>query len=208
MSVLTIVDKLVGTGLREIQNGYACEVGAADGNVMSQTRDLEDLGWAVLCIEPNPLYWGTLSRARKLAMPYACGAGNRELVEFHSFEHIDETVGMNYMAGSGLRYDFDVLDGVGGAHCRTAPHETFRVPMRTLDWCLEQAAFPRLDALSIDAEGYEDEILKGFDVQHWKPRLISIENWGAKMATVNWFSDRGYVRCAREGVNDYYIPAE
>jgi hypothetical protein len=56
------------------------------------------------------------------------------------------------------------------------PTSTPKVRVRTLDRLLEEAGFPRLDLLTIDVEGYEDEVLKGFTIERWKPQFIVVED--------------------------------
>lgn len=186
--------------------GYAVEVGAADGLELSNTVDLEDQGWAVLCIEPNPIYWPALCRSRKLCMPYACSSTNAEFVEFTSLGALRSDGEMTYTAGSGLNPDLDVVTKHSGGDARKSKREVFRVPQRTLDWCLEVAGFPRVDVVSIDTEGHDLEVLKGFSIDRWKPQFVSVENWENDDAFVRWFADRGYERQGRVEVNDYYVP--
>ena len=51
------------------------------------------------------------------------------------------------------------------------------VPTRTLDSILEEAEAPApIDLLSIDVEGHETEVLRGFDFGRWQPLLILIED--------------------------------
>ena len=56
----------------------------------------------------------------------------------------------------------------------------------TLDEILSEHRTPEgLDYLSIDVEGHELEVLGGFDVQRWKPKVITIEyNYDAIRADV------------------------
>lgn len=198
----------LGWELRELgveEFGYAVEVGAADGLMLSQTVDLEDRGWQVLCIEPNPLTWGDLCRNRKLCMPYACSSENRELVEFHSFKSETEAGIEHYTAGSGLTYDYEVLDRVGGKHVRKAEHQVFRIPVRTLDYCLNAAGFLNLDVVIIDTEGHDMEVLKGFSIDHWKPTVVCIENWAEDESFRDWFRQHGYQRSTIQGYNEFYV---
>lgn len=186
--------------------GYAVEVGAADGLELSNTVDLEDQGWTVLCIEPNPIYWPALCRNRKLCMPYACSSRNAEFVEFTSLGALRSDGEMTYTAGSGLDVDIARVSKHSGGDYTKAEREVFHIPQRTLDWCLSVAAFPRVDVVSIDTEGHDLEVLKGFDIVRWAPQFVCIENWDADDAFELWFTDRGYKKQGRDGVNEYYVP--
>lgn len=200
-------DGLTMLGMEAPPFGYAVEVGAADGFAQSVTADLEYEGWTVLCIEPNPNYWPALCRNRKLPMPYAVSSTNRELVKFTSLRthnpHTDED---DFTAGSGLEFSMERLKLHSPGDFSKSTEEVFRVPQRTLDWCLAAAGFPRVDVVSIDTEGHDLEVLKGFDILRWKPQFVGVENWDDDPAYVRWFAERGYERQRRVAVNDYYTP--
>jgi FkbM family methyltransferase len=54
--------------------------------------------------------------------------------------------------------------------------ESRKVPVYTLNHTLEHLKFPiGFELLSIDVEGFEKEVLKGFDLNHWKPGMVIIE---------------------------------
>ena len=50
------------------------------------------------------------------------------------------------------------------------------VDILTLDEILQQQNTTTLDFVSIDVEGTQLEVLKGFTLQKWKPRLLDIED--------------------------------
>ena len=69
-------------------------------------------------------------------------------------------------------------------HLHRAAHEfeqplgdrPVQVPARTLGSVLTEAAAPHdFDLLSLDVEGYEAQVLRGLDLQTWRPRFICIE---------------------------------
>ena len=192
------IEDVVGT----MPHGYAVDVGACDGMSLSNTYQLEQRGWEVLCIEANPVYEGHLRMNRRNVMILACGKENLENQDFHVYEIFPG----NYEA-------FSALDPVKDKSAAPVPDDarfnleerfSVKVKVRTLDWCLEQAKFPRVDVVSIDVEGGESDVLDGFDIVRWQPKIIVLEDWeGGK------FHDRlaqmGYKLMARRGVNDLFI---
>jgi hypothetical protein len=57
------------------------------------------------------------------------------------------------------------------------PETSIEVPVRTLDSLLDDAKAPKpIDLLSIDVEGHELDVLRGFDFARWQPRLILLED--------------------------------
>ena len=57
------------------------------------------------------------------------------------------------------------------------PERVIEVPVRTLDDILLEARAPvQFELLSVDVEGHELEVLSGFDLARWRPRLILLED--------------------------------
>lgn len=143
------------------------DVGANDGLTGNNTKHLEELGWIVLCVEPNPNLEKSGRENRKLWRNVACGSRNEDSVDFKivgEFPHAS----------------------LSGMHCEEGPSATIvlqgnvttvKVPVRTLNCLLEQAGFPRLDLLCVDVEGHEMETLRGLDFDLWKPTVIVCEAW-------------------------------
>jgi FkbM family methyltransferase len=141
--------------------GWACDVGANDGEFYSNSLALEESGWTVLCVEPNPLLMEAGSKRRKLWRSVAAGPDDLEEQQYVAF-------GSYPYAPSSALYPNRHSPGA-------EPVLRCMVPVRRLDRILEEAGFHRLDYLTIDAEGYEPEIMQGFTIERWKPKVIVIE---------------------------------
>jgi hypothetical protein len=65
----------------------------------------------------------------------------------------------------------------------------------------------RLDFISIDTEGTEDAVLRGSNVQRWRPRVICVENWPGVNKSDHLLLPLGYTRVERVMGNytDWYI---
>lgn len=173
--------------------GYAVEVGANDGLSTSPTYDLELAGWTVLCVEPNPRYAQDLKR-RKLVELVACSDKNADNVEFSI--HEDAPGSFSSLKPSSFGQ---------WAPSASASWSKINVPVRTLDHLLNQHAFPRLDALAIDTEGTEMDVLKGLDLDRWKPRCLVIESWHEPLDFDSFLEPFGYKRMHRFEVNNLYL---
>jgi hypothetical protein len=78
-----------------------------------------------------------------------------------------------------------------------------------LDAILRDAGAPRpLDFLSIDVEGHEIEVLDGFDLAYWRPRLLLIEDHVLDLNLHRTLQSRGYKWVRRSGLNAWYVPAD
>ena len=172
--------------------GWAVDVGASDGQSVNSTHYLEKaLGWTVLCIEPNPHFKPMLLRNRVLVETCAIGdkPGDAKL-------HVN--LG-NFEAFSSIAPSW--------SHRRVREEagkewESVAVRVRTLDSLLDQYEFPQLDALFIDTEGTEPDVLKGCDLARWKPRVVIGESWDE--GALDQYLP-GYKRLWRSADNDCYV---
>jgi FkbM family methyltransferase len=173
--------------------GFFVDVGANDPHEESQTWHLERRGWNGILIEPQPNLAIRLRETRKAQVfGVACSspANSGRAMPF-------------YVAGSNSALDRD----------RMAPgsalEAVIEVPIRTLDEVLIEAKAPAgLDFLSIDVEGHEIDVLRGFDFARWRPRLILLEDHVGSLAKHRFLRAAGYRLVRRSGFNGWYIPAD
>jgi FkbM family methyltransferase len=171
--------------------GYFVEVGANEPRVRSQTWHLEQAGWNGILIEPQPDLVREL-RAMRLAKVFAVACSGPE--------HEGGTLPL-HVAGP-----LSSLDRAGMAP-GAAPEAVIQVPIRTLDSVLTEAAAPRgFDFLSIDVENHEIEVLRGFDIARWQPRLILIEDHVADLSKHRYLTRAGYRIVRRYENNGWYVP--
>src|SRR5438093_11350898 len=89
------------------------------------------------------------------------------------------------------------------------PQQVIDVPVRTLDDILFEARAPKgFDFLSIDVEGHELEVLSGFDLGRWRPRLILLEDHVANLNKHRFLRNAGYRLIRRFEYNGWYVPRE
>lgn len=178
--------------------GYFVDVGAHDGRTLSETWAYEEIGWSGVCVEPHPRYTEGLRELRTHSKVYAvcCGPQNVDAVTFSCTEN-------GYLSTCNAG-DIEHLDALYGyKKGRLEIH----VPMWTLDRILHDAGAPRpIDLLSIDTEGYEIEVLKGFTLNYWKPRIMLIEGFDQahQDAVKAWMQPTGYFYAMLTGVNLCY----
>jgi hypothetical protein len=89
------------------------------------------------------------------------------------------------------------------------PERVIEVPVRTLDDILGEARAPvRFDLLSIDVEGHELEVLSGFDLARWQPRLRLLEDHVRNLAKHRFLKASGYRLIRRFENNGWYVPRD
>lgn len=174
-------------------NGYFVEVGANEPRLRSQTWHLEQAGWTGVLVEPQPDLVREL-RASRTAKVFA--------VACSSPGNAGRTMPL-HVAGP-----LSSLDRSGMAPGAT-PQAVIEVPIRTLDSILEEAEAPvGFDFLSIDVENHEIEVLSGFSLARWKPRLVMLEDHVADLAKHMFMTGAGYRIVRRYENNGWYVPRD
>jgi FkbM family methyltransferase len=82
------------------------------------------------------------------------------------------------------------------------------VEVRTLDDILAKTGFAphgRLDFVTIDTEGTEVDVLKGFSLEQWQPKLVVVENNYADNEIRTHMKSRGYFLTRRHKINDFFV---
>lgn len=185
------------------RDGYYVEVGALDGETISNTYFFEKaLGWTGVLVEANPAMAEQcrLARPRSLVAATAVSApGAPETLALHVAE--GPWAGMSSVSPTRVHK--------GMLRDRHATTHTIRVPTATLDRVLEDAGTTRIDFISIDVEGHEADVLRGFDLRRWRPAVVLIEcATGLPDLHSTWrFFTAGYAPLRRIVVNDWYEPA-
>ena len=182
------------------QPGYCVEAGAYDGILENTTLALEQLGWTCLCIEPNPQVFQTLIKNRSLCLEYALAAEKKDGVPFEIYAKPGKHEG----SFSAFKVD-TVLKTKWAQPLSLHRKRNVVVNAQTLDFCLELVKFPRLDVFSLDVEGWEMEVLKGFDMARWHPKVVIMENIFRDADLMDYLTGYGYERIKRYQFNDFYV---
>jgi hypothetical protein len=96
-----------------------------------------------------------------------------------------------------------------GMAAGASPERVIDVPIRTLDDILGEGQAPApIDFLSIDVEGHEVDVLRGFDLARWRPRLILLEDHVTGLAKHRHLTRAGYRLIRRFDNNGWYVPAD
>jgi FkbM family methyltransferase len=171
--------------------GFFIDVGANEPIRGSQTWLLEQKGWEGTLIEPNPELCKALRRQRtKCRVVEAAMCAPEEV------------------GGADLHL------GVSSGHssvCPTHEHaltgQVVRVKMQTLDSVVESLGVRQIDFVSIDVEGLELHVLKGFNLKRWLPSLILLEDHFYNYRLHQHMVEQGYKLVRRTGYNNWYVPS-
>ena len=176
----------------DTNEGFFIEIGANDPCLNSQTYHLEQLGWKGILVEPIPELCNKLSKERpgSIVLECACSEpGSPDTAEFQ----IAEESGKSTLSAS-------FLDK------RVKVKSTLTVDIRTVDSILSEHLQGSLSFVSVDVEGAQLEVFKGFTLQDWEPNLILVEDNLLDLDTHRLICSQGYELVKRTVFNNWYIP--
>jgi FkbM family methyltransferase len=156
-------DVLLWRALGHVKDGYYIDVGANDPVEHSVTKAFYDAGWRGINIEPLPAFHQAFQEQRPRDVNLAIAAGSSD--------------------GSLTLYDVADVNGwaspereVAESH-RAAGHDVreLLVPVRTLASVCAEYVQGEIHFLKIDVEGFEGEVLRGMDLERWRPWVLVVE---------------------------------
>jgi len=174
-------------------HGFYVDVGANDPIIESQTYHLEESGWHGLLIEPLTSYCDRLKANRKgIVIQHACSAP----------ENHNKVLKLLVAGGHSTLNENPIALG-------TKTNESVEVVCKTLDSILEHNDVAKhFDFISIDIEGHEMEMFKGFTLEKWQPQLVLLEDHVTNHDKHAFMVRNHYQLLMRTGLNSWYVPRQ
>lgn len=171
--------------------GFYVDVGANDPVIESQTYHLEAMGWDGLLVEPLTEYCEKLKEKRKgRVIQLACSAP----------ENHNKVLRLLAAGGHSTLNENPIALG-------TESDQYVEVTCKTLDSILEENHVKKgFDFISIDIEGHEIEMFKGFSLRKWLPTLVLLEDHVTTHEKHHFMTSNGYQLIMRTGLNSWYVP--
>lgn len=194
-------DLFVAYQLRERTNGFFVEFGATDGVDLSNTCMLErTYQWRGILAEPARIWHERLARNRGCVVDHRC-----------VWHKSGETLVFNETS----QPELSTLEAFSAGDSHAQARECGkRYPVATValnDLLAEHVAPRHIDYLSVDTEGSELDILRGFDFDRYRVDIITVEhNLGpAREQIHSLLSARGFQRKfeALSQWDDWYVRA-
>ncbi len=192
--------------------GYFIEVGAYDGVTLSNTYLFEQMGWRGILVEPiGPLcVRAAASRPGSRVVHAACSRRDRrglgrftlsQGIPILSFLRQDDEHAARCLREGATLVEIEVpivpLDDIIRSERRN-PLGGRGPWMAGVGW--------KIDLVSIDVEGAELDVLDGFNVARFKPRILLLENDRECGAGIEpYLNVRGYRKFHRCEINDFYF---
>ena len=184
------------------------DVGAARPDFLSMSAYYRAAGWRVIAIEPNPEFCAAHRAQGHEVLEFACADYDADdvsfdLVDSHGAPYEGGEVSFESFSALAVKDSYRVLRD---AELDITP---IRVSVRRLDSILQAHApgLERVDIVSIDVEGWELDVLRGFSVERYRPRVLIVENVFAEDSYRHALGARGYRLWRHVAPNDVYVPA-
>ena len=170
----------------DFRDGFFVEAGANDGYTQSNTFFLErKRGWRGLLVEGIPELCAKCRKLRTGAIVHHCALVAPNFAQ--------PTVRMHFASLMSVVEGAFATDEERDQHLRSGVAVqgldgtySVDVPARTLESILDEIpGLPAIDFFSLDVEGYELEVLKGLNLDRYRPRFILVE--GMHYEEVNAF---------------------
>jgi FkbM family methyltransferase len=194
-------DLMLWRALRHVENGTYVDVGAQHPTIDSVSKAFYLNGWRGIHIEPVPQYAEMLRQDRPDEVVLQVALGETEGI-----------LSLNVIPETGLSTAVDQY--AQSHHEHGFATQQVQVPMLTLRTALGMLAGRELHWLKIDVEGFETQVLKGWDSGVLRPWVMVVE------ATIPGSSETDYeqwdpiVQAAGyrfvyfDGLNRFYIADE
>jgi len=156
-------DVMLWRALKHIDKGFYIDVGAWSPDIDSVSKAFHERGWQGINIEPNPGYIAQYAEKRRKDINLCVAVS----------DHVGEAE-MYFVSNPGLSsLDRSIAEGHISLGWETTPAN---VKIRTLvDICEEHCLKRDIHFLKIDAEGFEEQVLRGNDWAHFRPWVIVVE---------------------------------
>jgi FkbM family methyltransferase len=179
------------------KNGFFVEFGANDGVSLSNTYLLEkEFNWRGILVEPNKIYHDKLRKNRK------CQIDTRLVWEDSDTNLLFTRTREPELSTIKKFYDTNF-------HTSKATEDCYINTISLKDLLIKFNAPKIIEYLSIDTEGSEYDIIKNFDFNMYKFRIITCEhNFNENREKIHTLlTNRGYVRKLAEisRFDDWYI---
>lgn len=195
-------DVMLWRALGHITDGVYVDVGAQHPRIDSISRAFYERGWRGVHIEPVPAFAEMLRQDRPDETVLQVALGERE-----------GTLELNVFPDTGLS---TAIASYAERHRTERQYEAMRieVPVLTLRSALGSLADKQVHWLKIDVEGFEEQVLRGWDSARLRPWILVVEATVPNSTDTDYdkwdplVTAAGYRFVYFDGLNRFYIADE
>lgn len=184
-------------------DGYYIECGAFDGRTISVSWIFDAMGWNGLLVEGVPALHAQAAKHRPHARVEHAAVSRRGSSGTTKFSVVAGGAGGAF---SFLNTNKDHLDIVRNSGAKTVLVD---VPLTTMDDLLakQPPKNGQVDFAVIDVEGGELDVLDGFDLERWKPRVLMLEDnsMGRDKTLERYMESKPYKQVSWVAVSRVYV---
>jgi len=187
--------------LSPAENDVFLDVGAFDGIGFSNSRLFFENGWNGICVEP------VLKNYKKLEHLYE----NTDVITVRAAaaDYVGELELNVATIPWAEDWGSDVSSSTDDALERWPDYvwEKETVPSMTINNILEENNVRHVDFVSIDVEGHEMAVLRGFDLQKYAPHLLVIEysTPEERLELIHYMDIHGYALWVDNGQDIFFV---
>lgn len=198
-------DILIERGLKMtgVKKATYLDIGSNHPITLSNTYLLYTKGAKGVCVEPNPIFNSLMKKYRPNDKLLNIGVSNenQESIKFYNVKpHVLSTFD---------RLEVEQLIEKGIVEIQ----EILEIPVFTINQIIEEHFQNTPDLISVDVEGWNQEIIESFDFSLYRPKVFCIEtitfttnNTGLKiMPILNYLKKNGYWILGETYVNTIFI---
>lgn len=193
-------DRILANHFNNKTNGVCIEIGAYNGEDLSNTYYFEKIGWDCILVEAIPELAAICREKRKFSTVINCAVVDPDSPSSLEFEIAEDVKAM-----SSVSITKDNLRKVKGYAGQLSIRKVL-VPARTLDSILEESDFQTIDFITIDVEGSEWNVLQGFTLSKWQPKVLIIErnSFFPNLKIMKYLQQNDYILQMTTGCNDWF----
>lgn len=200
-------DYLLWTFFNRKKSGFFIDIGAFDGRYMSNTYVFERSGWQGICIEPHPDVFPLCVKNRpgSRCIKAACthSSSNRTIRFFA------EKTGLLSTTVNSADIHHDIRRRYERKNLPFSGFKITQVPAFTVSQIMQAYApgISRIDFISIDTEGNEEQVVEGIDFSDISARIIVVEannRIAEKKLKILLAKAGGFIPARKLGVNLFF----
>ncbi len=176
--------------------GTLLEVGAAHPTMASISYPFRSFDWTIISVEPNQELINNFKELNLPVLEYAACAEDKGKTTFK--------ISPNSFSCSAL----EIKENYKGFMDWTDnDFRTVEVEALKLDTILQRhhPDLKAIDILLIDTEGWELEVLDGFDLKKFAPKVVCLENFSGRSDYPLYMGQKGYRLVRKEEQDEFYI---
>ena len=192
-------DVMLWRALKHVEQGFYVDIGAQNPVTDSVSLAFYENGWRGVHIEPSPRYASMLREQRpdEVVIQAAIGTKHSDGLTFYEIPETGLSTADEATAHRHQDSGFTVRNIV--------------VPCLTLDEALAPFAGREIHWLKIDVEGYERQVIEGWEAESIKPWIVMIESTlplSQTMSNEDWepmVLAKGYQFAYFDGLNRFFV---